>query len=104
MTANDYGGQLYRYDRKSTKATSLSRDFDPAVQNVVWHAPSKRVVARVADRQYVRLATCNLDGEWDVYETGVDVVSGWEVARDAKTVVAYGTSADAPLKLFTFGL
>ena len=104
VVPNDYGGQLYTYDRKAEKATPLSLDFDPTVQNVVWHEPSKRIVAQVLDTQYVRLATCSLDGAWDVYATGVDVVAGWEIADDAKTVVAYGSSAAAPLKLFTFAL
>jgi len=102
VVANDYGGQLYRYSRKNAEATPLTVDFDPDIQGAVWHAPSKRLVARIADKQYVRLAVGTIDGEWTVLDTGVDVIAGWEVADDADTIVAYGTRADAPLKLYAF--
>ncbi len=100
VTPNDYGGQLYVYDRAAAKAATLSRDFDPTVQQVVWHAPSKRVVARVLDKQFVRLATCTLDGEWTLLDSGMDVVGGWEVAYGANTIVATGTSVSTPLRLY----
>jgi len=101
---NDYGGQVFLYNRKVETATPLSIDFDPTVQQAVWHAPSKRIVARVLDTQYVRLATCTLDGQWSLLDTGVEVVSGWEVASKAKTIIARGTSITSPGKLYALDI
>jgi dipeptidyl aminopeptidase/acylaminoacyl peptidase len=95
VQANDYGGQLFLYDRARAQAKPLSRDFDPAVQDVVWHA-SGRLIARVLDRQWVRLATCSPAGEWKLLDSGVDVVADWEAATDARTIVLTGTGVTAP--------
>jgi len=96
---NDYGGQLFRYDRRTKTPTPLTRDLDPTVQRAVWHAPSKRIVAQLLDRQDVRLAAGTLDGEWKLLDAGVDVVDAWDAARLGKTIVARGTSVTAPQKL-----
>lgn len=96
---NDYGGQLFRYDRETKTASPLTRDLDPTVQRAVWHAPSKRIVAQLLDRQDVRLATGTLDGEWKPLDAGVDVVDSWDAARLGKTILAHGTSVAAPQEL-----
>ncbi|MBU0741817.1 prolyl oligopeptidase family serine peptidase [bacterium] len=103
VVPNDYGGQLFLYDRGRGEPKPLSRDFDPTVQRAVWH-DSGRIVARVLDKQYQRLATCTPAGAWTFYDAGVEVVADWEVSRGAKTVVATGTSATAPQKLTAFAL
>jgi dipeptidyl aminopeptidase/acylaminoacyl peptidase len=100
---NDYGGQLFLYNRKTSTPTPLSRDFDPTVQGAVWH-DSGRIVTRVLDKQYQRIAVCSTDGAWEIYDAGVDVVADWEVSRGAKTVVTTGTSAAGPQKLTAFAL
>jgi len=100
---NDYGGQLFLYDRKTSTPTPLSRDFDPTVQGAVWH-DSGRIVTRVLDKQYQRIAICSTRGDWEIYDTGVDVVANWEVSRRAKTVVTVGTSATGPQQLTAFAL
>lgn len=93
---NDYGGQLFRYDRAARTATPLTRDLDPTVQRAVWHAPSGRIVAQLLDTQYVRLAAATPDGDWTVLDAGVEVVGGWDVARRAGTIAARGTGAASP--------
>ncbi len=103
VVPNDYGGQLFLYDRKAGVAKPLSRDFDPTVQRAVWHE-NGFIVARVLDKQRVRLAACAPVGAWIPYETGVDVVGNWVATRGADTIVAVGTSATAPQKLVALDL
>jgi len=103
VVPNDYGGQLFLYDRPAAEATPLSREFDPAVQAAVWHR-SGRVVARVLDKQFQRLATCSTTGEWTFLSDRVDVVDVWEAARHGDTVVLTGTGAVTPQKLVALDL
>ncbi len=98
VVPNDYGGQLFLYDRGTGQPRALSRDFDPTVQSAVWHR-SGRVVARVLDRQLQRLAVCTPSGEWDFLESGVEVVDRWETARGGEVLVCTGTSTTGPQKL-----
>ena len=103
VVPNDYGGQLFLYDRKAATATPLSRDFDPTVQQAAWHEDGF-IVTRVLDKQYVRLAACTPDGVWIPYDTGVDVVGNWAAPREASTAIAAGTSAAAPRRLVALDL
>ena len=96
VQANDYGGQVYLYDRAAKAVTPLTRGFDPDVNQVIWHAPTKRLLAEVQDRQLVRLAAGDLKGGWTLLDAGVDVVSGWDAARRADVVVAQGTGVSTP--------
>jgi len=103
VVPNDYGGQLFLFDRERGEPTPLSRDFDPTVQQAVWH-DGGRIVARVLDKQYRRLATCSTKGAWTFHDAGVDVVADWAAPPPPKTVVVTGTSAVSPQRLTAFDL
>jgi len=103
VVPNDYGGQLFLYDRSAATATPLSRDFDPTVQQAVWHGDG-RIVARVLDRQFVRLATCTTAGAWTLHEIGLDVIGDWDAPLETSTAIAAGTGAVAPRRLVALDL
>lgn len=98
VVPNDYGGQLYLYDRRTDTPTALSRDFDPTVQGTVWHRGG-RIVTRVLDRQLQRLAVCSPEGAWTFLDTDIEVVADWEVAGDGDVIVCTGTGTTAPQSL-----
>ncbi len=98
VTPNDYGGQLYLYDRGAGKATPLTRDLDTVVQGAVWHRDG-RIVAEVLDGQYVRLAVGTRDGKWRALDAGVEVVGDWDAAERGKVVVCAGTGAVTPQRV-----
>ena len=99
VVPNDYGGQVYLYDRKTAEATPLSVDYDPTVQNARWHSSGK-IVAQVLDKQYVHLATCTLKGKWESLDSGVETISDWSLAPDGNTAMVVGTGAATPQKLY----
>lgn len=102
VTPNDYGGQVYLFDRRAGKAAPLTRSFDPAVQAVRWHRG--RLLARVLDTQYQRLALGDAEGRWREITGGVEVVDDWDAARDADVAVAVGTSVTTPQQLWAYDL
>ncbi|MDO9694652.1 MAG: prolyl oligopeptidase family serine peptidase [Candidatus Latescibacteria bacterium] len=98
VTPNDYGGQLYLYDRGAGKATPLTRDLDSVVQSAVWRRDG-RIVAEVLDGQYVHLTVGTRDGQWRTLDTGVEVVGDWEAAGRGKIAVCVGTGAVTPQRV-----
>ncbi|MBA4378763.1 MAG: hypothetical protein C0395_08980 [Gemmatimonas sp.] len=98
VTPNDYGGQLYLYDRGAGKATPLTRDLDTVVQGAVWHRDG-RIVAEVLDGQYVRLMSGTREGTWRALDAGVEVVGDWDAAERGKVVVCTGTGAVTPQRV-----
>ncbi len=102
IVPNDYGGQVYLFARRDGRATALSRDFDPAVQGLRWHRG--RIVARVLDTQYQRLAIGTREGRWRELTGGCEVVDLWDVADRADIAVVAGTSAKAPQQVWAVDL
>ncbi len=102
---NDYGGQLYLFDLKSRQPRAVSRDLDPDINSIWWSLADGRIYALCTDTQYRRLYTYDPRREnWKQLDTGCDVTSGFDLARDAKIAVAYGTSVSTPNHLTAIDL
>lgn len=98
VTPNDYGGQLYLYDRGAGKATPLTRDRDTVVQGAVWRRDG-RIVAEMLDGQHVRLEVGGRDGKWRALDAGLEVVGDWEAAERGNIAVCVGTGAVTPQRV-----
>ena len=102
VTPNDYGGQLYVFDPATGEAEPITLDFDPSVADCSWHRDG-RIYARATDGQSVRLFL--RDGkEWRALDAGVEVVSAWDPAREARKAVALGSGAVTPQKVVVMDL
>jgi len=98
--ANDYGGQLFLYDRQTGEATAVSRDFAPAIGGVHWSRQDDRIYTTCTDGQFRRLYAYDPDdAEWSPVASGCEYVSGVDYAHDARYAVAYGTSITTPSSL-----
>jgi dipeptidyl aminopeptidase/acylaminoacyl peptidase len=100
---NDYGGQVYLYDRSDKQPKAISVDYDPTIRGLAWHRSGK-IVTEVLDTQYVYLATADLDGNWKAVDSGVETMSDWSLARNADRAVVVGTGATVPQKLYVVDL
>ncbi len=101
---NDYGGQLYLFNLQTRQARALSRDFSPAIADIRWSLADGLIYALCTDTQYRSLYTFDPKRErWERVLTGLDVTDDFDLARDAKLAVAYGTSVSTPNRLMAVG-
>ncbi|MFH1844113.1 MAG: S9 family peptidase [bacterium] len=94
---NDYGGQLFLYDRRSGEARAVSRDFAPAIGGLHWSQQDNRIYTTCTDGQYRRLYVYDPGkAEWSQVASGCEYVSGVDYARSSRYAVAYGTGITTP--------
>jgi dipeptidyl aminopeptidase/acylaminoacyl peptidase len=105
VQANDYGGQLYLYDRKAQRATPLSRDFDPDVGGAWWSLDDGMIYAVCTDTQFRRVWRCDPGrGRWERIETGVEYADQFDLARQGRRALVRGTSVTTPNRVFSVDL
>ncbi len=102
---NDYGGQLFLYDRKTGTPTAISRDLTPDVGGFWWSHADHMIYAVCTDQQYQRVyrRASDRDG-WERMDTGIEFVDDFDLARDARMAVARGSSAATPDRLYAIDL
>lgn len=105
VQANDYGGQLYLYDRGQNKATPLTMDLVPAVGGFWWSLDDGLVYALCTDTQFHTVWRCNpKKADWSRVDTGVEYTNQFDLARKSRTALARGTSVTTPNKVYSVDL
>ncbi len=102
---NDYGGQLYLWDRRTDEATFITRDLVPDVAGVTWSRDDGMIYAQCTDTQFRRVYRCNPEKiDWERVDTGVEYVDQFELPRRGRTAIARGTGATTPNRLYAVDL
>ncbi len=105
VQANDYGGQLYLFDRNSGEATPITKTFTPAVVATWWSLADGRIYALCTDTQYRNVyAYDHGKQKWQQIDTGIAFTAHFAPARSARTAVAYGSGAAVPTRLYAVDL
>jgi len=104
LISNSYEGQLFIWDPAEDTAEPISKGFDPAVDDAIWHADGN-IYLRATDRDRVQLYRFDPEvGEFAPLDTGVDVVASFSAARQASMAVVLGSSVWQPQSLITIDL
>jgi dipeptidyl aminopeptidase/acylaminoacyl peptidase len=105
VQANDYGGQLYLYDRMAGTARAVSREFTPDIADIHWSLVDGRIYALCTDTQYRRLYAYDPGkNSWSRVPAGVDYVDEIAYARAARAAVVAGTSITTPHRAMALDL
>ncbi len=100
VQANDYGGQLYLYNRRTGQAEAASVDFAPAIGSFEWSRMDGRIYAQCGEGQYRKLFAFDPSKQdWVELDAGLDIVARYALATEAETAVAWGSSATQPFRL-----
>lgn len=100
VVPNDYGGQLYLYDRASREATAASRELDPDIIDMQWHRHDGRIYARVYEGQRQCLYAFEpKTSAWRRLDAGCEVLDSFDLAVGAPLGIALGTGAVTPQRL-----
>jgi len=102
---NEYDTQAYILDLDSMDVEAITKDFDPAVNQVFWHEAENCLFALATDKSYIKLYKYNFKRKsFSLVETGVDVIHALSVAREDSTAVYIGSSAADPPKAYVIDL
>lgn len=105
MIPNDYDTQAYLYDLSTKKASAITHDFNPTIDQARWGKTADAVHFLATDGEYIRLFKYSVKSkEFNRIETEVEVISGVDIARNAPQAVYYGASANTPPKAYHLDL
>ncbi|MGD2068588.1 MAG: prolyl oligopeptidase family serine peptidase [Gemmatimonadota bacterium] len=101
---NDYDTQLFILHRGGG-VESVTRDFDPAVGSVSWSGVDGMIYLTAQDSAYSRLFRLDPEaGTFERIETGVEVLGGVSLARNAPVAVYGGSGAGVPPEVLATSL
>jgi dipeptidyl aminopeptidase/acylaminoacyl peptidase len=102
VIANDYDAQLFRLHLDSRQVVPLTRDFDPSILEMIWSPADGLVYLRAVDEDRVGLFRLDPETlEIDPIPSPAEVISGFDVARDAAVVLYHGSGVDRPAAIWT---
>jgi dipeptidyl aminopeptidase/acylaminoacyl peptidase len=102
---NEYDTQAYIFDLESQKAEPITKKFKPSINQAVWDHKHNCVYLTATDRSFVRLYKYDLGKKiYSLLQTHVDVISGFDLARESNTAVYTGLSVSQPQKAFFMDL
>ncbi|MBE9467229.1 MAG: S9 family peptidase [Bacteroidetes bacterium] len=101
---NDYDNQLYFYDLATKKATSISKNFDPAINNAYW-SKNNNIYVSAAEKDYVNLYKYNQKSKsFNKLKLSVEVLGNINYSYNKPLAVYTGTSISTPKKLYLLNL
>ena len=105
MIPNEYDGQAYIFDPDTKNVEPLTRDFDPAVQQVFWSRADGRIYLLAEEGSSVNLFRCDPETKkFTRIDLDCDVIGDIDVARMRPVAVVGGSSADHPQRLYAVNL
>ncbi len=100
VTPNIYDGQAYLFDIAKKKARPLTKDFDPALTQVVYSKGDGQIYLRAEDGEYVRLYRCDpAAARCTALPVELDNVARWDIAADASRIALVAASSSVPPEL-----
>lgn len=105
LVPNLYDQQAYLVDRRTGKAEAISREFTPTIQEAFWSRADGNVYLRAESGDRVGIFRWDPRAKrFSEVPTGVEVVDGLSLARDARRLAYFGSGATTPPRAFTQSL
>ncbi len=104
QVSNSYDEQAYIYDLKTKKVDAITYDFNPSIKKGVW-VKDNFIYFLASDETYVKLFEYDIVAKvFNNVQTGVDVISNVDFAKNSPFIVYTGTSISTYKKAYTLNL
>lgn len=100
--ANQYDIQLYIYDLATHKAEAVSRDFNPSIEDAVWHK-NGTIYLKVTDADFVRIYSYK-DGKFKRLDCPGDIILQTSYAENADQMMYTASMTNYPAQIYTLNL
>lgn len=102
---NDYDTQAYIFDPDLKNGEAITKNFDPSIADAVWSEFDNAIYFETTDRAFQTLYRYDLKKKnFTKIETGVEVISAFDLARMTPRMLYYGTSVTKPATVFALDL
>lgn len=103
--ANNYDGQLYIMDLKTTKVDPISYNFDPAIVSTVWNKKDGNIYFKANDEDYVRLFEYDLSNKvFTKLNIKSDVVKSFNIATNGSSLSYIACNISSPYQAYIYDL
>ena len=99
---NQYDTQLFIYDLASRKTQAITRDFNPSVEEAVWHEDGN-IYAKVTDADFVRLYRYR-NGKFSRIDCPGDMILQTTWAQHAPAMMYTASTVHYPAQVYTLDL
>lgn len=99
---NQYDVQLYIYDLETKKAEAITRNFDPSIDEAIWHQ-NGNIYAKVTEADFVRLYRY-ANGKFTHIECPGDMILSTSLATDANQMMYSASTTNYPAQIYTLNL
>lgn len=99
---NQYDVQLYIYDLATKKAEAITRNFDPSVDEALWHRDGN-IYAKVTEADFVRLYRY-ANGKFTRIECPGDLILATSLSADANQMMYTASNTNYPSQIYTLNL
>jgi len=105
LMPNEYDTQAYLFNPETKKAVSLTKTFDPSIDQAVWSLKENCIYFITTDRSYRRLYRYDLiKKKFEYIDCGIEALRTFDLAKN-KPIAAYtGSSANVPPKSYIINL
>ncbi len=102
--SNSFDNQLYIYDLVKKKATVLTKDFKPSINDAKW-MDNNTIYTQVTEGDCVNLYACDVaKNTFSRIDLPVEVLTQLDFAIDKQVAIFKGTSISTPEKVYTVNL
>lgn len=99
---NQYDVQLYIYDLATKKAEAITRNFNPSVDEALWHSDGN-IYAKVTEADFVRLYRY-ANGKFTRIECPGDLILTTSLSADANQMMYTASNTNYPSQIYTLNL
>lgn len=100
--ANQYDMQLYIYDLASKKVEAITKDFNPSIEDAVWHK-NGNIYVKVTDADFVRLYSYK-DKKFNRIDCPGDMILQFSLAGNANQMMYTASMTNYPPRIYTLNL
>lgn len=100
--ANQYDTQLYIYDLATQKTEAITRDFNPSIEEAIWHK-NGNIYAKVTEADFVRLYRY-ADGTFTRIDCPGDLILTISLAENSDQMLYTASNTNYPPRIFSLNL
>lgn len=102
---NDYDTQAYIFDFSSKSIEAITQNFKPSINSAFWSQTEQCIYFTTTDKSYQHLYRYDLKKKnFKRIDTGIEVLSNIDFAKNKAAAVYTGTSATVPPKAYFLNL
>lgn len=105
LVPNEFDIQAYLFDPQTKDVESISKDFNPSIQEAFWSRSENAIYFLATDHSYLRLFRYDLEKKDYLFiPCGVDIIERFDLANNKQVAAFTGSSADTPPKAYILNL